>query len=102
MIVMDSFIKADVFFFITTIAVFLVSMGLLGIIIYVLRIMRDIGEIVRLVRYEAEHISSDIGALRSRMQDKGALVSMFLSHIRGFFSGGSTGKGRRVKVKKVK
>ncbi len=100
MIGMDSFIKADVFFFITSVAVFLVTLCALAILLYVVRIVRDVRAIVALVRFEAERVADDVGAFRSAVKEHGLAAAAAFSFLRRFMPG-FTKKGRTVKVKKL-
>jgi hypothetical protein len=97
---MDSLIKADVFFSITSVAVFLVTVGLLVIIIYMLRILRDIRAIISLIRRETENVVQDFSAFRELVKEKGFATATILSYFKRLFPG--SGKGRTIKVTRVK
>jgi methyl-accepting chemotaxis protein len=57
---MEEVLKADVFFFVTTVAVMILT--ILGIIIsvYLVRILREVEYIARVAREEADELSDDI------------------------------------------
>lgn len=68
--------KADIFFFITTIAVILVSGVLIAVLIYLLRILRDVFGLVKHVKKEGEEIINNVRDFRSNLKEGGqAFVS---------------------------
>lgn len=72
---MDSFIKADIFFFITTIAVALVSLVFTVALFYIIGILKDIKYISRKAKEEADLLSADIDDLREHVRDRGATMA---------------------------
>jgi uncharacterized protein YoxC len=72
---MDSFIKADIFFFITTIAVVLVSIIFSVALIYIIGILRNVKYISEKAREEADLLSADIDDLREHVRDRGATMA---------------------------
>ncbi len=56
----NSFIHADIFFFITTIAVVIFSVLLVIALTYLVKILRDIRKVVHTVEEEMEHIKGDV------------------------------------------
>jgi hypothetical protein len=66
---MESILKSDVFFFVTTIAVFLVTAILIMILSEVLRIMQNIRLITDKFRKEADALVSDFGLLRATLHN---------------------------------
>jgi hypothetical protein len=94
---MDSFVKADVFFFITGLAVFFVTVGLLLIIFYVLRIIKELHKIVSLVRVNLEGFDRDISFFKENVIKKGVAVSSMLSWLREKISSSTRKKGRGKK-----
>ncbi len=62
---MDSLIKADIFFFISSIA--LVILTVLGIVVlaFVIKILRDIAHVAATARREVEELVEDLGEMRS-------------------------------------
>jgi hypothetical protein len=64
---MDSFLKMDIFFFVSTLAVLV--LGVLGgvALFYLVRILRDTADMVHLVHEEAHAIMDDIRLVRVRM-----------------------------------
>ncbi|MDP3735189.1 MAG: hypothetical protein Q8R39_02045 [bacterium] len=60
----DSLIHADAFFFTTTVAVVLVALGLLVVLFYLIRIMRDASQLARRMREEGDAIADGAGRFR--------------------------------------
>jgi uncharacterized protein YoxC len=56
----NSFLHADIFFFITTIAVVIFSVLLIIALTYLVRILRDIRKVVHTVEEEVEQIKGDV------------------------------------------
>ncbi len=81
---MDTLIHADIFFFVTTIAVILVAVLLTGILTYLFFIAREIREIFRIIKSETRLIKNDVDDLRSELRKEGIVwqtVSRFLTGI---------------------
>ncbi|MHB1316779.1 MAG: hypothetical protein ACYCZW_02900 [Minisyncoccota bacterium] len=90
---MDSLLKSDIFFFITTIVI--VALGLLIsiVLIYLARILSDVKKLSKRVREEGENIVDDVGSLRENIKKNTIRLSDILSF--GFF------RGKQVKKKKI-
>jgi hypothetical protein len=74
----NTLIKADVFFFVTTIAVVVLTLILSIIMIYLISILHYLRHISQIAKDQAEEISDDIDDLRSDIKTKGAsLASIF-------------------------
>jgi uncharacterized protein YoxC len=56
----NSFLHADIFFFITTIAVVIFSVLLVIALIYLVKILRDVRKVVHTVEEEVEQIKGDV------------------------------------------
>ena len=79
---MNSFIQADIFFFITSIAVVLISILLIVIFYYAIKILRDIKHISYLAREESDIISEELSNLRVNIKREGAKIK----HLANFFT----------------
>lgn len=79
---MDPFYKQDIFFFITTIAVVLLSLILIVVGIFVIKILNDIRYISKKARAEADLISDDLRDLRQEVKMEGFKIK----HALGFFT----------------
>lgn len=91
---MDTLIHADVFFFITSVAVIVVSAILVIALIYLIRILRDAKAVTGKVKEETKNISEDIEQLRQKTKAQGVKVKNFFD----FFS--RFGKRYRTKRKR--
>ncbi len=89
---MDSFIHADVFFFVTSIAVIMVTAFSVAALIYLVRILRDFNKISSKVKDETELIADDINELRRKTKEGGFRVVNFLSFLRKAGRGDKKGK----------
>jgi len=68
---MTEFYKMDVFFYVTTIAVVILTLLLAALIIYIIKISRDIKYISQKAKSEADLISQDLSDLRENVKGKG-------------------------------
>jgi predicted Holliday junction resolvase-like endonuclease len=74
-----SFLKSDIFFFVTTVAVVFLTIILAVLMIYVITIMRTIKSIARIAQSQAEVISEDIDDLRTEVKTRGASLKSLLA-----------------------
>jgi uncharacterized protein YoxC len=81
---MDVIAKSDVFFFITTIAVVCVSVVLIVVLIYAIRILRDVFYVIRLAKQESSLVKDDIDAFRARLTERGAKLGKFVEMVLAF------------------
>lgn len=76
---MNDFYKMDFFFFVTSAAVVVLTLLLGVLIIYIIKISRDIKYISQKAKNEANLISQDLSDLRQNVRDKGAKMKYFWS-----------------------
>ena len=79
---MAEFAKMDIFFFITSLAVVLLGTLAVVLLVYLIKISRDIRYISKKAKSEADLISQDLSDLRQNLKTKGA----GLKHFWSFFS----------------
>ncbi len=79
---MNDFLKQDIFFFVTTIAVVLISIVFLVVLVYLAKILKDIKYISKKAKTEADLITEDLSELRQNIKEKGMAAKHFFS----FFS----------------
>lgn len=65
---MDSFLQADLFFFITTIAVVILVGVLVGVLVYFLAILKDLKYVSRRVREQTDQIIQALDSLRKSLK----------------------------------
>jgi heme exporter protein D len=75
---METFLKADIFFVITAVAVVVLSV-LVGVaVVYLIRILKNVREISDTAKREADLLAADIDDLRTGVKTKGnRLKSLF-------------------------
>ena len=57
---MDTFLKADVFFFVTTICIVLITILFIVILIYLIKVFKNIEFLSKKIKEEGEEIISDV------------------------------------------
>jgi len=77
---MESLIKADIFFFVTTIAIVCVSAVTIIVLIFVTRILKEVLKISEKAKSEADNIIADVRDLRSAIREEGTKLK-FISEI---------------------
>jgi uncharacterized protein (UPF0335 family) len=68
---METLIHADIFFFITTIAVALVTVGIVIALAYLIKILRNVSEVSEKVKEEGAEILEDIHTMRHDLKRDG-------------------------------
>ena len=80
---METLVKADIFFFVTTIVVVIVALGLVVAIYYVIKILKNMKYISEKIKNESDNIIEDITAFRGRVKEEGFRAA----HVYKFFKG---------------
>lgn len=78
---MDTLAKSDMFFFITTICILLVSLVLLVVGAYVIVIIADIRMITKKLREGTDEVVDDLKLLRENLKEKGRTFGSVLAAI---------------------
>ena len=87
---METLMKSEIFFFITSIATVILTI-LIGIVAaYLIRILRNVDDISKTAKNEASLIKEDVADLRQNIRDEGIKVKSFVSFFNKL-------KGRRPK-----
>ncbi|MFP4539762.1 MAG: hypothetical protein ACLFNN_02380 [Candidatus Paceibacterota bacterium] len=68
---MDSLLKSDIFFFVSTVALVVVSLIVVVALIYVVRILRNIFYVSDLVKKESDETVKDISGFRKALKEEG-------------------------------
>jgi hypothetical protein len=87
---MNTLVHADIFFFITTIAVVIGTIILCVISWYIIGIVRDARYVARRLRHATDELEADFEALRRTVTEEGSKAK----HIINFFLGKFLGKSR--------
>jgi len=81
---METIMKSEIFFFITSIAVVIITI-LLGVLItYLIRILRNVDDISAKAKDEAGLIKEDIAELRENIKTEGAKAKHFVNFFNKF------------------
>jgi hypothetical protein len=72
---MDAFLKMDIFFVVTTVAVAVMTVLLTAVLIRVLRILKNIEEISLMVEEEGEKFREDLAQVRAKVKEEGLRVT---------------------------
>jgi hypothetical protein len=95
---MDTLIHADIFFFVTTIAVVVVGIALTVLIVYLVKVLRSVRKITDMVGDETVLLRHDISDLRSEIRARGARAVGAMDWFERFF--GEAKKSRSKKKSK--
>ena len=91
--------KSDLFFFITTVAVVVLSAIIATLLIYLFVIIRDVKQVVHKVKEESVEMLDDIKDLRGKLRDESGVASRFAAFFffikKAFFS--KRGRSRKSK-----
>ncbi len=82
---MNTLIHADIFFFVTTIAVVVVAIALTVALIYLAKVLSDIKDITRQAKEETALFREDIAGLRSDVRREGFRLERFAAFARNLF-----------------
>lgn len=77
---MSEFMKADIFFFVTTVAVIVLTVVVAVFMVYLIGVMRNVRDISELVKTQGKNISDDISKLRDTIKHEG----LRLKHVTDF------------------
>lgn len=75
---MSTLIHADIFFFITTIAVVFFTIGFIIFTVYFVRILDDLKHISQKMRAEGDKLIEDVETLREKAKEEGTKIKTVL------------------------
>lgn len=78
---METLLKADIFFFVTTCAVGIVAVCIAIITFYFIKILKDIKHISETLSREGEKVADDIDAVRETLKEKGSVIGSMIDTI---------------------
>ena len=96
---MSELVHADIFFFITAVAVVLLSTIFAVALVYIIVILRDVRAIVARMRRASESLESDFNALRNEVKYEGLKARAMVDLVLGFVGRKIT---KAVKPKKAR
>ncbi|MCR4322563.1 MAG: hypothetical protein NUV61_00545 [Candidatus Azambacteria bacterium] len=82
---METLIQADIFFFITSIFVILLTAGFAVALFYVIPILKDMRHLSALAREEGDKLAQDIDALRTAAKEEGTKARSILDYFLTLF-----------------
>jgi len=89
---MDTLFKADIFFFITSFVVIVLGVIVAIILVYLVRILRDLKAISQVLRTEIEQLVADVHHFRGKVRERAGDWSDTVKGLVKMFQGK---KGRR-------
>lgn len=96
-----SLIHADIFFFISTISLVLITAGLVIAFVYVIGILKNVREITERAKLEWTDIVADVRKLRAALRDEGVKWKHVVDLVRNFFVRDTSKKVAKKKPEKV-
>jgi len=96
---MDTLIHADVFFFVTTIAVVVVGAAFTVALIYLVKILSDIRKISAHVNEETILFRKDLGDLRTEVRADGFKIKYFIDFFTGLFGRKKSSRSKKSDIK---
>ena len=90
---MDPILKSEIFFFITAIAVIVLSVSAAVVLVYAIRILRDVDHVAKLVRDESDLIAKDVSGLREAAEEEGLKIGRLTLMIKKYLK-------KYIKIKK--
>lgn len=83
---METLIHADIFFFVSTISLVVITIGLAWALVYLIRILRNVRDISDKARVESDEIVSDLRSFRRAIKEEGLKWKSISALIRSFFT----------------
>lgn len=101
---MNSFLQSDIFFFISSVSVIFITIGILIAIIYIIKILKDVSGFFKAIHSGTEALSEDLSEVRVKLKDKGIMSGLILSFLTTFahFGQKMTERQTRKRSKKKK
>ena len=93
---MESLIHADIFFFISTIALVIIALGVIVALIYIIKILSRVSSLSKKVKEEGEGIITDINGLRTNIKTEGFKVRYVTSFLSKLFKRRASKKDKEV------
>lgn len=81
---MDDFLKMDIFFGVTTVAVLVITVLLALVLIRLLKVLKTVDEVSEIVHEESEQIRDDIREVRATVKTEVLKAGQLLGLVSGF------------------
>lgn len=82
---MNSILKSEIFFFITSIAVIVLSAVAAIALVYAIRILRNVSHVSKIVSEESDLIVKDVSKLREEAENNGVKIGRLLRMFKKYF-----------------
>lgn len=82
---MESILKSDIFFFITSISVIILTFICAIVLFFGIKIIRHMLYVVKKIREESDNVSNDIQELRNKIKDNGLKIGGTIGSVFSFF-----------------
>lgn len=82
---METLIKADIFFFITSIFIIFLTVGFGVALVYIIPILKDMRHLSALAREEGDKLSEDLDELRSAVKEEGQKAKSIIGYFLALF-----------------
>jgi hypothetical protein len=83
----ETLIRADIFFFISSVFVIVLTVGCVLALFYIIPTLKNIRHISSVAKEEGDKLADDIDGLRTTVKEKGAKVKSFFDYFLTFFTG---------------
>ena len=97
---MEDIVKADIFFFVSTVSLVFITVAFLIALYFVIRILREAAHISRVIKEETEQIRGDVADARMYMREEAIKFRYFMGFLKAFM-GGSEKHKEEVKRKRT-
>ena len=97
---MNEVVHADIFFFISSLSVVCITIGVLILLYYIIPIARDARAIVAKLRKAGDEVEKDFESLRSTLREEGAKGKTILNLVFGFVTRTLTPAAKKPRAKK--
>lgn len=94
---MENVVKADIFFFVTSIAVVVFTIGVVIAMYYVVRILKEMKRVSKKISEEGDKIIGDVEYFREAVKNEGTKIK----NVANFFLGWFIRRQKREKAKRV-
>jgi uncharacterized membrane protein YgaE (UPF0421/DUF939 family) len=91
---MDTLVHADIFFFVSTVALIVIGIGVAIALFYLIRILKDISHVSGKVKEESDAIITDVRTLRGHIKTEGFKMKYLSGFMKSVFKRRSSKKSK--------
>ncbi len=78
---MENLLKSDIFFFISSVGIVVITVGALVVVYYIVKVLRRVDKLIQDINAEAKNIIKDVEVLRKEVGSKVKFASNFLGTV---------------------